>query len=215
VAEIYNPSLFYVHLASTVDPLNMLMNNLQCFYTKNEHKYKILPELLSVELACVACFEDSMQWHRAKITKIIDEHNVEVLYVDYGSIEIIPKLKIRVLDSIFKSFPMYALHCSLLNFDTYNFTYTRDMNEFFATMVDRKILEATFHQLNSRDPEKNNVKLYFNEGNIKMDINNECVHKFETFSSKCEESARRAMSKLFIREKHMNLKSLIEWTPEQ
>lgn len=55
--------------------------------------------------------------------------------------------------------PMHAIHCCLYTCDTCNFIYTRDMNDFFASMVDSKTLEAVFHQLN---PEviKNEIILY-------------------------------------------------------
>lgn len=50
----------------------------RAFYEKNEDYYKVVPELLTVGLACTSHFENSGIWHRAKILKIFDENSVQV-----------------------------------------------------------------------------------------------------------------------------------------
>lgn len=63
-----------------------------------------------------------------------------MLYVDYGTIEIIAKSKIRLLKSEFGNLPIQALHCSL--FDSHQ-NYPRELNYTFVDIVNGKILEAT------------------------------------------------------------------------
>lgn len=54
------------------------MFKFRLFYDNNEDKYRVLPELITAGLACASCFEDSQQWHRAKVINVVDEHNVKV-----------------------------------------------------------------------------------------------------------------------------------------
>lgn len=49
------------------------------YYNDNEKKYKVIPKLIFPGLACTSCFEDSGSWHRAKVLKIVDEENVQVI----------------------------------------------------------------------------------------------------------------------------------------
>jgi len=51
------------------------------FYKENEEKYKVIPTLILPELACTSRFEETDWWHRAKVLKIIDEENVQVIMI--------------------------------------------------------------------------------------------------------------------------------------
>jgi len=66
-----------------------------------------------------------------------------LLYVDYGSIEIVPKINIRLLASTFGAYPTQAVHCGLYEFNELN--YPREISESFAEMVENRVLEAQFH----------------------------------------------------------------------
>ncbi|XP_025199021.1 tudor domain-containing protein 5-like, partial [Melanaphis sacchari] len=154
VAEIYNPSSFYIQLATEVNTLNNFMDKLQEFYNENEEKYKVLPKLIFPELACISCIKDTNLWHRAKVLKIVDEENVELFFVDYGSVEIVPKINIRLLQSTFSAYAAQAIHCGLHKCIEYN--YSREISESFADMVENQVLEAKVH---SPIPKDNSEKL--------------------------------------------------------
>ncbi|XP_015370255.1 PREDICTED: uncharacterized protein LOC107166201 [Diuraphis noxia] len=182
VAEIYNPSSFYIQLAAEVNNLNSLMDSLQLFYKKNETKYKVLPQLILQNLACTSCFEDSGLWHRATVMKIVDDKNVQLLYVDYGSIEIVPKENVRLLASQFGMYPAQGVHCSLHKFNALN--YPREISESFAEMVENHELEAQFHPpISDDDSKKKNVTLFFSNEIMKH------LHKHQ-------ESVRRLIYKV-------------------
>jgi len=51
------------------------------YYNANETKYKVSPTLILPGLACTSIFEDSNSWHRAKVLKIVDDDNVQVIKI--------------------------------------------------------------------------------------------------------------------------------------
>uniref|UniRef100_A0A2H8TF29 Tudor domain-containing protein 1 n=1 Tax=Melanaphis sacchari TaxID=742174 RepID=A0A2H8TF29_9HEMI len=195
VAEIYNPGSFYIQLAAEVNNLNSFMDRLQLYYKDNEEKYKVIPKLIIPELACISCFEDSNLWHRATVLKIIDEENVQLLYVDYGSIEIVPKTNVRLLASQFGVFPTQAIHCGLYEFDELN--YPREISESFAEMTEDHELEAQFHPPKSKDDsQKLSVTLFLNTKHEKININKKCSKEMKNHLNKNQESVRRMIYKV-------------------
>ncbi|XP_027842505.2 tudor domain-containing protein 5-like isoform X2 [Aphis gossypii] len=169
VAEIYNPSSFYIQLAREVDILNSFMDDLQEFYNENEEKYKVLPKLILPELACTSYTKGTNLWHRAKVLKIVDEENVQLFFVDYGSIAIIPKLNIRLLQLKFSSYPAQAVYCGLYKCTEYN--YSREISESFADMVEHQVLQAQVHQSIPEDDSKTLLTLFLNTKYDHININ--------------------------------------------
>lgn len=49
------------------------------FYNENEEKYKVLPKLILPGLACTSYTKGTNLWHRAKVLKLVDEENVQVI----------------------------------------------------------------------------------------------------------------------------------------
>ncbi|KAL5236605.1 hypothetical protein ACI65C_004015 [Semiaphis heraclei] len=195
VAEIYNPSSFYIQLAAEVNNLNSLMDSLQLYYKENEIKYKVLPKLILPDLACTSCFEDTGLWHRATVMKIVDDENVQLLYVDYGSIEIVPKENVRLLASQFGVYPAQGVYCGLHKF--YELNYPREISESFAEMVENHELEAQFHPPISEDNSKKKiVTLFLKTQNKKININNTCSNKILKNLHKHQESVRRLIYKV-------------------
>lgn len=66
-----------------------------------------------------------------------------MFFVDYGSIAIIPKLNIRLLQLKFSSYPAQAVYCGLYKCTEYN--YSREISESFADMVEHQVLQAQVH----------------------------------------------------------------------
>uniref|UniRef100_A0A2S2PA58 Tudor domain-containing protein 1 n=2 Tax=Schizaphis graminum TaxID=13262 RepID=A0A2S2PA58_SCHGA len=195
VAEIYNPSSFYIQLSAEVNNLNSFMDRLQVYYNENEEKYKVIPKLILPELACTSCFEDSNLWHRAIVLKIVDEENVKLLYVDYGSIEIVPKTNVRLLASQFGAYPTQAVHCGLYNFNELN--YPREISESFAEITENHVLEAQFHPPTSEDDsQKMIVTLFLNTIHERININNKCSKEMISQLNKNQESVRRMIYRL-------------------
>lgn len=68
-----------------------------------------------------------------------------MLYVDYGSIEVVLKSNVRLLYKKFSNLPVQSLHCTLKESKQLKHL-SREINEFFADMIDDKKLEALFHK---------------------------------------------------------------------
>ncbi|XP_050063063.1 uncharacterized protein LOC126552407 [Aphis gossypii] len=173
VSEVYNPSSFYIQLEAEVNNLNKFMDTLQLYYEKNEEKYKVIPRLILPELPCASCYEDSNLWLRAMVLNIVDEENVKLSYVDYGTIKVVSKTNVRLLASQFGAYPIPAVHCGLYNFSELN--YPREISESFAEMTDDHVLEAQFHHPHFEDDsQKMNVTLFLNTEHDKININKKC-----------------------------------------
>lgn len=67
-----------------------------------------------------------------------------MLYVDYGSIEVVSKSNIRLLDLNFSKMPKQAIHCKLHGSDKFN-NFSRDASEIFSELICDKTLSAEFH----------------------------------------------------------------------
>ncbi|VVC34376.1 Hypothetical protein CINCED_3A021644 [Cinara cedri] len=196
-AEIYNPNSFYIHLKSKLNTLENLMANLQEYYDKNELKYIVLPDLLIPGLACCLRFENTINWHRAKILTIIDKDYVKVAYVDFGSYEVVNKSRIRLLVSKFSIEPVLALHCCLYSDDEFNFS--RETNEIFGEMVDGFDLEAHFHGFTFLKDgiKKMRLQLFLKVKDMEsIDINKLCAKHIKNTSYKSETSIRRIMCEI-------------------
>ncbi|XP_060857955.1 uncharacterized protein LOC132935429 isoform X2 [Metopolophium dirhodum] len=170
VADVYNPNSFYIQLAKEVDILNKFMDELQEFYNENEEKYKVSAKLILPELPCTSYIKGTNFWHRAKVLKIVDEENVQLFFVDYGTIEIIPKRNIRLLQSRFSAYATQAIHCGLYKCREYN--YSREISEYFADMVEHHVLEAQVHPpIPKDDCEKIMVTLFLNTKYDQINLN--------------------------------------------
>jgi len=194
VAEIYTPGSFFIQLASQVDNISNFMNNLQVFYNDNEEKYTVLPELIITGLACTSCFEDTKLWHRATVLNIIDELRVELLYVDYGSIEIVWKSNIRLLASQFGLLPIQALHCSLFEYGVFN-NYNSSINKLFVEKVDEKILEANIQKSKTLE-QKTIVQLFLKKGKKRTSVNKLCAQAIQKQLEEDQKSLRTVLSKM-------------------
>ncbi|XP_050528415.1 uncharacterized protein LOC126898446 [Daktulosphaira vitifoliae] len=202
VAEIYDPSSFYVHSTSYAKDLSLLMDELQKFYndTSNEDKCKVLPELVTPGLPCISRFEDSMQWHRAVVLKLIDEDNVQLLYVDYGSIENVPKINVRLLEKKFSKMHAQAIHCSLF-YKYEGQTFSRETKENFARLVDSKTLWAhTVQKIKSEygNAQKLIVSLFHEINNQRINIKKEIIKDINVTSNQNQGSIRQQIARLMI-----------------
>ncbi|XP_060880472.1 putative uncharacterized protein DDB_G0282133 [Metopolophium dirhodum] len=116
--SIYNPSLFYLQL-EPFELLDRLMIQMQCTYETNSNNYLVKPNQILPGLFYVtsySSFSNPKQWHRVKVLKV-NPTTVEVFYVDYGTVDNIPKTELRFLNYLFCSLPCQAIHCCLTGYN--------------------------------------------------------------------------------------------------
>ncbi|XP_070568958.1 RING finger protein 17-like isoform X2 [Ptychodera flava] len=94
-------------------------------------------------------FSHDKMWYRARIRTVLenetDEERVEVLYVDYGNIEIVPLSRLRKLKSKHLHVPELAMTCSLVDIVSAakNGEWSTEAVHTFATMVGKKPIFMT------------------------------------------------------------------------
>ncbi|XP_054835116.1 tudor domain-containing protein 5 isoform X2 [Eublepharis macularius] len=117
VEYVVSPSQFYVQIygAETSEKLEDTMIEMRrCYGSKNVADRYIIPEA-SVKpghLCCVRNSEDKW-WYRGIIHRVLSNKQVEVFYVDFGNMEIVPKSYLRLLKDCYANLPAQAIPCSL------------------------------------------------------------------------------------------------------
>ncbi|KAK9885642.1 hypothetical protein WA026_012406 [Henosepilachna vigintioctopunctata] len=109
-AEIYDPSKFWLYRDDgRLEALTTAMNT---FYAKNRDRFRIPKQFLEIGRYCVAVA--LKQYHRCVIVKIQPNASfVNVFYIDYGSLEAVPKDQIWFLTKDFVKLPAQAIRARL------------------------------------------------------------------------------------------------------
>jgi len=115
VTEVYSPDIFFIQFTDdlTSSILDDLMDSMEDFYDANGDDYKIKYSSFVVGLTCAIKFSDGI-WYRGRIT-FIDITNVEVFFVDYGTLKIVSReiLCYRYLLDKFSQLPCQAIKSQL------------------------------------------------------------------------------------------------------
>ncbi|XP_070377573.1 uncharacterized protein [Dermacentor albipictus] len=120
VSQIYNAHHFYVQRKGTDASvrLEVLMNKLEGVYNGLESiDYLIEDKLVYVGMPCAASYtynEGNSDWHRALVVALEpDPSTCQVLFVDYGTLAVLPKNKLRFLRNDFFDLPPQAVRATM------------------------------------------------------------------------------------------------------
>jgi hypothetical protein len=85
VSNIVNPLDIFIQLASNVEMLNTLMDDLERSYEGiGASHYNMPKEYIKSGKLCAAKFKTDNNWHRCKIIDVIEERKlVRVLFIEY------------------------------------------------------------------------------------------------------------------------------------
>ena len=109
VTQTDSVASFWCQLVKYYSELDELMGKLETLCQSGT-----TPGELKVNMACGAKFSGDQNWYRSKVTAVYPD-SVEVLFVDYGNSEKVPKSDIRHLTEEVVELPVQALHCTLEN----------------------------------------------------------------------------------------------------
>ena len=110
ITEMSSPSsLFFQYLEADNTNILGLLNQLQEVYANPNLYAGFSPRVGSL---CCAQFTEDMKWYRCKVLTIVKE-TVSLSYIDFGSVEEVPKNKIYRLDDSFASVPPFAHHAKI------------------------------------------------------------------------------------------------------
>ena len=109
VTQTDSVASFWCQLVKYYSQLDELMGTLETFCQSGKQ-----PSDFTINMACGAKFSVDESWYRAKVTAVYPD-SVEVLFVDYGNSEKVPKSDIRHLTKDLIELPVQTLHCTLEN----------------------------------------------------------------------------------------------------
>lgn len=120
LVKTYNPSLFYLQLCYKIVELDRLIIQMKNFYeTENINYFVKLEQILpgSFYASSYTSFSNLKQWYRVRVLREVNPTTVEVIHVDYGTVDNIPKTELRFLKVEFCNLPCQAIHCCLTGYN--------------------------------------------------------------------------------------------------
>uniref|UniRef100_H3ARN7 Tudor domain containing 6 n=1 Tax=Latimeria chalumnae TaxID=7897 RepID=H3ARN7_LATCH len=111
VTHVIDPHRVFCQLRSLSQEVKRLSEHMYQFYERRHGLDETWPEKLGSP--CAAKGND-FRWHRAVVHQVFSSiHTVEVLYVDYGRKEFVPKSNIRYLIPEYFRMPVVTYSCAL------------------------------------------------------------------------------------------------------
>jgi hypothetical protein len=111
VSCVYSPSCFYIHQGSTT-VLSDLMDQMYEFYSNAPPDVHRLDNV-EINTPCAAKFSEDASWYRCVVKKQVDVDKVEVIFLDYGNVEVCDISDLRRLLRKFCEIPLQVVECSL------------------------------------------------------------------------------------------------------
>ncbi|GBM28306.1 Tudor domain-containing protein 5 [Araneus ventricosus] len=115
VSSVINPEHIYIQLQGedTSEALIKKYQDLEKFYSSQSKSYLMKDVHIAAGSIGVALWPADMLWYRIRIMSVTSPETVRVFYVDYGTIEVIPKTLLRYIREEFFDFPTQAIKASL------------------------------------------------------------------------------------------------------
>ncbi|GIY38983.1 tudor domain-containing protein 5 [Caerostris extrusa] len=98
IAEVNDPNHFYFQIIgpTTSDTLKSLYDDMETFYNKYEHKYRMNFKHINIGIRCVAKWPKDCLWYRVRVIALPSPEVVKVIYVDYGTVSDLKYSDLRV-----------------------------------------------------------------------------------------------------------------------
>ncbi|KAH9523644.1 hypothetical protein Btru_040566, partial [Bulinus truncatus] len=103
-----SPGDFWIQRVDTESLLDDLSNKLQEHYSKPQPAAPSTPGAV-----VVARFSEDQMWYRGIVLKELDDGRAQVLFLDYGNSDILPKEELRQVTSFFGELIPLAVRCCL------------------------------------------------------------------------------------------------------
>ncbi|KAM9339264.1 tudor domain-containing protein 15 [Symphorus nematophorus] len=138
VEHIQNPNHFWIRTQKRNDDFEEMMTQLEDHFSQVKLDEDVLlnPELGTL---CCAVYEEDMHFYRGVVTDTL-EHGAEVLFIDFGNIEKVPRRLIKKIPKTFASKSSFAFCCSLVNVMPLDEVWTSTTCDFFRRAVSNKAL---------------------------------------------------------------------------
>ncbi|GJQ83207.1 putative P granule organization [Trypoxylus dichotomus] len=144
IAEIYDPSKFWMILKMCSNRLNAMMDNMQLFYGIH-HSELYVPFFALKKGMYVACIYNR-EYHRARIVNISqeEENTITAYFIDYGTVSVISTNTVCYLHNQYAELPEQAIRTRLAGIypRTENEQWSRAGAMRFLSLVMQKDLVA-------------------------------------------------------------------------
>ena len=151
VTNAESPSDFYCQLLKHSSDLDKLMDDISQYYGSigDVDDTITLPQ---TGMLCCGRYTEDDGWYRALIlASHIAEREVEVLYVDYGNIEVLPITRIKELKPQFAALPQQAVPCCLYGVSPSAPNWTdQEVEEFQNAIVGKELVIKVVSLLESQ-----------------------------------------------------------------
>lgn len=128
-----SPVDFYCQQVEQGDAFDQLLSDINDYCESGTAMLVTVP---TVGAAVLAQYDMDMVWYRGKITEVLAE-TCQVLFVDYGNVEVISNQKIYSMLAHFMELPAQAIHCSL---EVVSPNVTQEQVDAFESLVQQSLL---------------------------------------------------------------------------
>ena len=145
LSHVDSPHSFFCHRASRQDKLERFMEDLNNFYNDLcffDFKFTGVPK--EKDIVCFQSGEDET-WYRGEVVSVdYSEGNnpkVDVMFVDYGSSDVIPLKELCRLAKEFGEEAPFAIHCSMIGVESKSAdgVFSEDCIEYLESYLEMKL----------------------------------------------------------------------------
>uniref|UniRef100_A0A3B4Z4I8 Si:dkeyp-93d12.1 n=1 Tax=Stegastes partitus TaxID=144197 RepID=A0A3B4Z4I8_9TELE len=138
VEHVGNPNHFWIRTQKRNDEFEEMTTKMMEHFSQTELDEDVLMNPEPGTLCC-AVYEKDMHFYRGVVTDTL-EHGAEVLFIDFGNIEKVPRMLIKNIPETFASKSPFAMCCSLVNVFPLEDVWTSSALNFFRQIVTNKAL---------------------------------------------------------------------------
>ncbi|XP_033118710.1 maternal protein tudor-like isoform X2 [Anneissia japonica] len=148
VSHVDNPECFYVQLSDSAEKMDEIVDAIHDHYSKlGPNDETCIPEL---GMPCITKYTADNGWYRAKITGMYHNGDVQVIFVDYGNIEVLKGSKLKELHKDFMLLPSQGIKCALMGIQSGGQEWSGDITYGFEELVLNKELSINALQYNTK-----------------------------------------------------------------
>ncbi|KAI9547300.1 hypothetical protein NQZ68_018523 [Dissostichus eleginoides] len=140
VEHVQNPNIFWIRSQQLNDEFEEMMTKMADNYSQVKLDEDVLlnPEPGTL---CCAVYEKDMHFYRCVVAESL-EHGSEVLFIDFGNIEKVPRMMIKKIPETLAKKAAFAFCCTLVNVFPMDEFWTTAKTDFFRRAVSNKALRV-------------------------------------------------------------------------
>ncbi|CAI9726720.1 Hypothetical predicted protein [Octopus vulgaris] len=148
ITHVTSPQYFHCQGTRYAPAFGQLADKIHMHYSQLQPEEEILM-LVSPGQPCIAQYSMDKSWYRAKVNRELTNNIVEVFFIDYGNIELVPKHLIKVTKPEFMEMPAQGIPCCLHGVTNVRSYWSPEHIAQFEDLVLEQFFTATFKSVSS------------------------------------------------------------------